>query len=229
VSNYLALDIENDNSKLYGEKAGNFQIDPIVAVGYKTDTKHFAKYYSDPGFDGIPHLLEETDVMIVHNATHDLLFLWRITRLQAFFERGGRIWDTQLAENILTGQQTKYASLRGLAVDVYGCKEREKLMEPYWDKGLQTSQIPRDIVIEDVMNDVLDTEAIYLQQVVKAEELGMTQLIQDRMDGLLATIEMKYNGFKVDRETLIRNRKELQARLDEKKQALLLLAERHWK
>lgn len=210
---YICLDIENDNNPetRYGRKAGNFLFDKIVAVGWKD--KHLVQsLYTNE----VPRqFYKGYDLIIGHNLIHDLLFLWKDSWLQDWLKAGGRIHDTMYAEYLLSGQQLTYKDLglRKLAVEKYGCKEREKKMEKYWDEGKLTSEIPKELVLEDVSNDVLDTEQIYLKQIEALEEAGMTNLFEGIMDFELATIEMTYNGMFINKEIFEKNKAALKQEL----------------
>lgn len=227
---YLCIDLETGSNKVHG-RVGNPWYNNIVAIGVKQfDMPEPLSLYKAP-FEFIYHqFLEESPIQCIvgHNIKYDLLYLWESEELQIWLKDGGKIWDTQLAEYILTGQQTKYSALRELAVIKYGCKEREKLMEPYWEKDIDTNDIPEELVLQDVTNDVLDTEQIYLQQVKKAEELGMLPLIQLQMDALLATTEMEYNGVFVNQDILEINRLDLEVQLNITKVKTYEIIKQHW-
>lgn len=260
---YLVIDCENDNeSSLYKRNAGNFMYDKIVAVGYKNGSISKAEYTSDKNLimGLIPNSIH---TLVGHNIKHDLLFLWGVERLKYMIEQGLVIWDTQLAEYYLTSFQNKYASLRDLAVNKYGCKERPKHIERLLFNKQETidalcelnkeaqemltrydvinkqqlennislrneeilkvknykqvSDLPKELVLEDVRNDVSDTETIYLKQVEECKKLGILEVVLLQMEALLSTIEMEYNGFKIDLDRLTSNQKELEIRLEKVK------------
>lgn len=258
--NYLVLDLETGCKELYKRK-GNPWYNDIVAIGIKIQNMEaFTQYFPSPvhpaTIESYLQHIKGASILIGHNIKFDLLYLWKYGYLRRWLSNGGTIWDTQLAEYILTGQQSKYTSLRELAVSKYGCKEREKLMEKYWEQGtykildsegyilhdapliqtaakvtemyvmkdrfkgtkivkgaIDTKDIPKELVLEDVKNDVLDTEQVYSQQLKLAGEQGQTKLIELQMDALLATTEMEYNGMKVDLKVLRSNRDALQEEL----------------
>lgn len=204
-TNYCVLDLETGTKTSYGRK-GNPWLNNIVAVGWKRNDMPIPNscYYTDFGFPNLS-IIKSTDILIGHNIKFDLLYLWKDSSIQTLLKQGLKIWDTQLVEYMLTGQQVKYASLRDIAVNKYNCPVREKLMEEYWAKKIDTKDIPKEVVLLDVMNDVKDTESIYLQQVVKADALHMTTLINLIMDSLLATTEMEYNGIYIDKQIIHEN------------------------
>lgn len=259
---YLILDIENNSSNRYGKKAGNPFYDEIVAIGMKNNLEIHAEYI----YPNKPTILTiDEELLVGHNLSHDLGFLWHLDSIQEFFKNGGRIWDTQLAEYILTGQQHKYAALRDLAVNKYGCPDRVKhierllfnkdatleIMKSEFEQATaeregfiagsireeikhvlsykQVSDLPRAAVLEDVKNDVLDTEQVFLKQYQLVIEKQLHDLIALQMDALCATIEMSYNGMKIDRKVLNRNKLKLENELVQKKHELDLLVKGVWK
>jgi DNA polymerase I-like protein with 3'-5' exonuclease and polymerase domains len=209
---YLVVDLETTCKERYKRK-GNPFYNNILCYGFKYQNK---EAFGKPS-DNVPEgWLNGVTDLIGHNIKYDLLYLWRNRELQEAFKRGLNIWDTQLAEYILSGQQHKYPALRDIAVNKYGCKERVKHIEQGFKNGLlDTSEIPMPLLLEDVTNDVIDTEVIALEQLRKSKENGMYNLIKSQMNSLLATTEMEYNGMFINksilknRETEIKNQLEI--------------------
>lgn len=222
---YLVLDSETGSKKVYG-RVGNPFYNPIIALGFCSKGEVYSEYIYP---NKLQNLKIDEDVLVGFNIKYDLLYLWQLPDLQDFFKRGGRIWDCQEAEYTLSGQQNKYPSLRDTAVQRYGCKQREKKMEEYWSKGVDTMDIPKELVLEDVENDVLDTEQVYLKQLTRVAEAGMLELIEARMDGLLATCEMEYNGLYVNQDILETNKKLLEQEIERKTKKLIDISQRYWK
>lgn len=253
--NYLVLDLETDGL--------DYRKDPIVAIGlcrfgqsttiYKDQCEHMRKWWT---------YLQCTDLLVGHNIKFDLLFLWGCEELQDWFKQGGRIWDTQLVEYMLSGQQDKYPKLRDIAVERYGCPARTKwiddllfnkketlrqlMMYPqggqndYIDPTPQikllesyqkVSDLPREKVLEDVKNDVVDTEQVYLKQLKLVQERGKNfeNLVMLEHDAILATAEATYNGMFVDTKKLLENKKELETQLELKQAELMQIVGRYWR
>lgn len=225
--NYLVLDIENDSSKQFKRKVGTSLVgDKLVSLCLKNKDEMLLKYVYP---DEVRELKITEDLLVGHHLAHDLQWFWHLDDLQDFFKRGGRIWDTSVVENILTAQQHKYPALREIAVDNYKCPVREKVMEKYWDQGINTSDIPKELVLEDNKNDVLDTEQVFLKQYAEVERLGLQSFIELQMDAVLATIEMSMNGMKINQKKLQENKAKLEEQLRLKSAALLEIVSRHWK
>lgn len=223
---YLCFDLETNTKTMHGRKA-NFLYNDIVAAGYKNSMVSKTLYSSDKELivDNIPNDVKE---LVGHNIRFDLLYIWKVEKLQYMLKNGLKVWDTQLAHYFLSGQKDKYPALRDIAVNKYGCDERPKVMEEYWKNGVDTCEIPQDLVLHDVLNDVIDTESIYLQQLQEAEECGMLDYIEAQMDFLLAMTEAEYNGIKVNREVLHKNKILLEEELQIKTVEFLKNIEQRW-
>lgn len=238
-SKYLVLDLEVDNKEVYGRTA-NPWFNEVIAVG--------RKYFNGPYAEGdicnldegtVEYILQQITLLVAHNAKFDLLYLWRFKSFQDWLKSGGKIFCTQLAEYVLTGQQHRYPKLRDIAVNKYGCPERSKHIDDllfskersqdYKDKYKTMQDIPIGLILEDVKNDVLDTEQVYLQQHKKAEELGMTRLLEVNMEALLALCEIEYNGLYVDQDELEKNERGLMQQLKIEEQSLVKTIGQHWR
>lgn len=206
---YLCFDLETTTKKMFNRVA-HYRYNEVVAMGYAC-LGHTKADYVFKKDKTITKYLPKCDLLLGHNIKFDLLYLWNEKYMQDYFTKGGKIWDTQLAEYLISGQQTKFAALRKLANEKYGCPKRPKLMESYWDKHVDTKDIPIDLVLEDVTNDVKDTEQIYLKQ----RQQKMLPLIEAQMDGLLATTEMEFNGMYVNLNVLKEGKKDLEKQIEQ--------------
>lgn len=229
MSNYSVVDIETGIDDYLGRK-GCYITARTVSMCWKRANKEPSVYYKDNDWNKILEKeLMDVDIIVAFNAKFECLHFYKYKAFQDWLLKGGKIYCPQLAEYMLTGQQHKYPALRDIAVNKYGCKEREKRMEVYWQQGIDTKDIPKELVLEDVMNDVLDTEAIMLQQVKEAKKEGMFNLIMEECEGLLATIEMEYNGIYINQDILRRNKLLLLKEIAEANKDLVQISERYFK
>lgn len=230
---YLVIDLETTETEVYGRTA-NPWFNKILCAGLKVLNEKEPRVI-DYRFSqlGLTDLLGIT--LVGHNLKFDLLYLWELdpprpprNKFRDIFQLHVRIWDTQLAEYILTGQRHKYPALRDIAVNKYGCKERVKHLQEALDSGKTMVEIDPELLLEDVKNDVLDTEQVYLQQVELAKEQGLLQLIELQMDALLATTEMEYNGFHVDTRLLDNEATKLNNQLIQANKEAMELIKPYW-
>lgn len=202
---YVVIDLETTTRTSYKRKANPFDSDnKIIIAVYKSEGASPQLQYAKEGLSrtSLDFLLtnpqtENLDLLVGQNIKFDLLYLWESQNLQHFFRRGGKIWDTMLAEYLLTAQQSTYASLDTLATK-YGGTLKDDQVKKMWEVGLATTEIDPDILLPYAEQDVVNTEIVYLKQIEEAKRLGMLPLIEGYMDHLLALTEMEFNGLYVD-------------------------------
>ena len=154
--------------------------------------------YTDLDFNEIlNNAVSNCSLFINHNCKFDLHWL----RNRGFrLPSGCRVWDTQLAEFILSGQTNSFVSLNDLA-DLYGLPTKLDAVADYWEKGISTEDIPPDVLEEYNNYDVVLTYQVYEKQLTDPRmtpELKKLILL-DGLD-LLVLQEMEYNGLKYDCE-----------------------------
>jgi DNA polymerase I-like protein with 3'-5' exonuclease and polymerase domains len=223
---YLVLDLETTISSLYN-KCPNPYFQRILCYGFKEEHKNFPDAFSDDKL-GERFTALNPSLVIGHNLKYDLLHIWKEDWCQKWLLDGGKIWDTQLVEYILTGQQAKYSALRKLAVEKYNRKERPKNLEDGLAAKMKMEDMPIEWLLDDVTNDVADTEAIYLKQLETARDQKQLTLIHNHMDALLATTEMQVNGMYVNQEILQTNKANLEAQLDVLRESIGELIKPYW-
>lgn len=111
-----------------------------------------------------------------------------------------KIWCCQVAEFILSGQTTPYPSL-DKAAEKYGLGQKLDIVKlDYWDKGVQTDQIPREVLSEYCCLDVDLTYKVYQQQLAQfIEQPKLFALFKLAMHDLLVLEEMEWNGIKYNK------------------------------
>ena len=151
---------------------------------------------------GLTHFPEQRcDFVVGHNLPFDLLYMYKMDNKEVF--QKCRLWDTQLAEYLLSGQQARWASLDQLAVK-YGLPLKEDKIKKYFEAGIGADKIPLAELRPYLEQDVANTEAIARIQIAKAAELGMLPQMISQMEALHATTEMMWNGMHVDKAELDR-------------------------
>ena len=136
-----------------------------------------------------------------HNFSFDMLYLFRLSHKFKHVIQEATIWDTQLAEYILTGQRSKFSSLDELATK-YGYPLKEDKIKQYFQAGLGSEKIPPEELIPYLKQDVEVTWKIARDQYKIAVEQGQLTLIETQMEAMQATTEMMYNGLHINKATL---------------------------
>ena len=135
----------------------------------------------------------------------DNLLLW-----MEFVARGGMVWDIQLAEYLLCGQEqaSQMLSLDEIAPR-YGGNLKVDEVKLLWQAGVNTQDIEPALLTRYLCGgadsdgvyqkgDVENTEHVALQQIARARERGQINSIMLNMGALLYTVEAERNGMFVD-------------------------------
>lgn len=194
----LTLDLETTIRCPVGSHSANpmWIGNKIIAAGLLTDGKVYMSCYRKDGVEAheVREHTNEVDLVVGHNIKFDLLYVYR-----GVSDVLPRIWDTQLAAYILSGQRHQYASLDELTLEYRG-KDfiKDDKIKEYWKKGIDTTEIPKEELMPYLEGDVRNTQAIFEAQFKEAEELEILPLMWSQMDALRATIAMNNNGMAID-------------------------------
>lgn len=196
----LVVDLETTIRCPVGNSSGNpmWRGNKVIAWGEACVGSTVGYKYDKHGLDLTPlrNLCDTASLVIGHNVKFDLLYIYRDTNNAL-----PRIWDTQLAAYLLSGQRHLYASLDELTKEYIGAHAlKDDKIKAYWKSGIDTPDIPREELMDYLKGDVENTVTIFEQQWAEAEGLDVLPLMLTQMDALRATIEMNRNGMRVDWE-----------------------------
>lgn len=158
--NTLILDVETTISN----KGNPFDLtNKCVCVGLKFTDNTPSIYYDleeSKWINAIQDKVYKSDLVVLFNGKFDLHWLRKI----GIDISKIKVWDCQLAEFLLNNQQTKYPSLDDTA-EKYGLSKKLDIVKTeYWDKGIDTDQIPREILSEYLTQDLVLTQQVYEKQ-----------------------------------------------------------------
>lgn len=197
---YLILDFE---TSIFQKGNPYSRQNKACLLGLRTPSgqKHiFDLEYSDHSYkqelENIQALVNQTNLLIVFNGKFDLAWLRRYGIDSAHC----KVFDSQLCAFILSGQTYAYPSLNGVA-EAFGLGQKlDVVKEEYWDKGIDTPQIPLDILSEYLEGDLQLTHEVYLKQleILATQSPQMNRLISLSNQDLLVLLEMEYNGLMFD-------------------------------
>lgn len=152
--------------------------------------------YSDSAnrdvLDSVQNTISGYDIIVGFNIKFDLHWIKRYGI--NFYDK--RIWDCQLVHFILTGQKESYPSLNGVA-QYYGLDSKlDVVASEYWSAGIDTPDIPRDILEDYLKQDLVLTEQIYLKQLeqVNQSSIQLQRLVSLHNQDLMVLQEMEFNG-----------------------------------
>ena len=150
--NIVTLDVETTTSH---KQNGAWTPSPffenrLVRLGYKNvmsiGVEDVCFYHNEQrahlnGWDEVQRVLDDTDMLVGHNIKFDLMWLrecgWRYD---------GPLYDTMVAEYLLSGSRRWPLSLAALAEKYEVGSKKTDLVQPYLDEGVTFDKIPYDIV-----------------------------------------------------------------------------------
>ena len=218
----LVLDVENTTTK----RNNKTHMDPfevnnfLVQVGTKNvdvpSERHLLTFdhveYTDRSGDNsrlLQTILNKTTLLIMHNAQHDLMWLWA-----SGFKYDGEIYDTMLAEYILQRGQKQPLSLLACAERRNLTFQKDDTLKKYFKEGYNTNEIPLKELTHYLGCDIDTTGELFLATLTegfsKSESNGMDR-IRDITFRVCKTLTRMYmSGFRVDRLALQVVRKEFE-------------------
>lgn len=221
---YAVVDLETTmNSPISSPSFPMWPLNNVAMVGVRYgDTSHISDilingevvdYVTGRSYFKIASETAGVDTIVGHNIKFDLLYAlknkWitpkRLTEL--------KVWDTQLAEYLLSGQTRLYPSLDEVSKKYGGTLKDDKIKE-YWEKGVSTECIPADELSDYLKGDLENTELVYLKQREIAAKWGMKKLIHSQMNTLIAITIMEYNGLKIDTDFISGSVEKLTAKIE---------------
>jgi DNA polymerase I-like protein with 3'-5' exonuclease and polymerase domains len=150
--------------------------------------------------------LDKTQLLIAHNAPHDLLWLW-----ESGFKYDGKVFDTMLGEYILQRGQKEPLSLDACAQRYELDTQKQDTLKEYFKKGYSTRDIPHDELSMYLSADLHATQQLYckIKEQLDAEPtLWSTAHLTFELCLCLARIYQR--GFAVNLDTLEEVRKEFE-------------------
>ena len=210
---YVVIDIENtvtnrDKRKhLDPFEAGNslvmVGIKPVHDIDMPCEVYTFDHSQSAPtenGRDQVQKWLDAADVLVGHNITHDLVWLW-----ESGFKYDGPVFDTMLAEYVLLRGQNMPLNL-GAVAERYGCEvQKQDTLSNYFKQGYSTRDIPHNELSEYLRHDLGATEGIFKAislRLQTAQDAGLSTTIDLTNEVSVVLSRIYQNGFRVDRAQL---------------------------
>lgn len=187
---YLVLDVETTTSN----KGNPFdETNKLCYIG--VDRHCYPIEFTDSPYGDSLHAVQSSinnaDLLVGFNIKFDLHWI----RKYGLQFNHKRIWDCQVVHFILTGQSQPYPSLNKVA-EYYGLDQKfDVVAEEYWKNGIDTMDIPQDILEDYLKQDLVLTEQVYLKQVEEVNNNPtLKRLISLHNQDLLVLQEMEFNG-----------------------------------
>ena len=209
----LTIDIENTVTK----RNGKTHLDPfepdnrLIMVGILDDHNNFSLFNMDKEEDNhkqIQNLLDKATVLIGHNISYDLVWLW-----ECGFKYNGPVFDTMLTEYVLQRGLKEPLSLEACAKRHNLDTKKQDTLKEYFAKGMNVDEIPREELTEYLISDLKATQELSNNQNIKLNTpnyagLMNTVILTNKVSKTLARIYQ--TGFSVDINVLDDVRKEFE-------------------
>ena len=212
---HLTLDVENTVTK----RNGKLHLDPfepentLVMVGMLDDLgneaivtfDHAEHLPTDRGAQIVQDLLDRAPLLIMHNAAHDLIWLW-----ESGFTYNGPIFDTMLGEYVLQrGQTTNPVSLEACAERYELDTKKQDTMKEWLKAGKQVRDMPYQELSDYLSADLAATQQLYERLRMRYEECSTLEGTINLTNQLAVRLARIYQrGFSVDMSVLEEVRQE---------------------
>lgn len=235
MKRWTVLDKETTIRNTGEDAVGSFQASPfsihnfIVAYGELHEYAphepelHYSATGDVPAPSSVQRAAGGEQVMLVgHNIGFDLSYMWKTwPELMEQAAPNLFIWDTQQVEYLLSGQSELYPSLDECC-EKRGLPLKDDEIKALWAQGVDTPLHPKEKLLDYLSGDLFNTRDVFLDQLdaVNANP-ALRELVEVKMDDLLATTMMSWNGMKFDLELAYNKLAELDARRTPLEQELL--------
>ena len=209
----LVLDVENSTTERNGKKHMDpFEIsNHLVQVGMVNADNHDelhivnidhdeSKDVSGAGHKLVQDVLDLTTLLIMHNAQHDLMWLW-----ESGFKYDGLIYDTMLAEYILDRGQRNTLNLGACAERRNLEVQKDDTLKRYFKEGYNTNEIPLDELSFYLRCDLLSTSWLFHSieaDYAEPESKGLKGIRDTTFTTCKTLTRMYMSGIRVDRSAL---------------------------
>ena len=213
----LVLDVENSvtwrNGKIYNDpfepentltQVGMVNVDNTDELHIVNIDHNEAKDTSGAGRKLVQSVLDMTTLLIMHNANHDLMWLW-----ESGYTYDGLIYDTMLAEYILMRGQKDYLSLAACAERRGLAEQKEDYLKTCLKKGINTNETDLSKLSLYLRADLLTTSELFhsIEQDYSTPEAKSLHTVREVTFETCKTLTRLYmSGFRVAVQELERVR-----------------------
>ena len=196
--NILCLDTEHSKDHFYAYEEGFY----LTCVGVVNNKGHTDLVWFDHGEeerteDGVAILQEHVDwadVIVMHNAKHDV----QVLKAFGIRFRDTKLHCTMVSEYIIRGQDKMINFSLDDTAARYDLEPKLGGPKEYWDKGIDTYDIPTSILAPYCIKDCEITLDIYSAQQPMIEKRNQQKIIDLHNEFTYCLVEMEMNGFYMD-------------------------------
>lgn len=155
-------------------------------------------------------VLDTTSFIVGFNLKFDIHWL----RKSGYTLNGIRLWDIQYAAFLFSNQSIKYPSLEGTSNQAGFGSKVDVVKTEYWEKDIDTIDIPTEVMVSYLLQDINLTEKLYEYYLNKFKERPeLYRLFQLHMEDLQCLIEMEHNGILYDVDQSLKAEKDAEKQI----------------
>lgn len=168
----------------------------LVCYSYASSDGSSARLWEETSVSNVMDVLVGVDLVVGHNIKFDLHWLLKYGVYQL---KTKQLWDTAIAEFLLSNQTLRFPSLNETC-ERYGIPLKTDIVkEEYWNKGIDTKDIPWPILSEYAEHDAVITLQCYHEQ-RKLMTPAQIKLCYLMCQDLQILQEMEMNGLPFDEQ-----------------------------
>lgn len=208
--NYAVIDVETSSEwvddgweSLPRTLKGGVPTPAILCAAARTNAfpgNTTLRHCRDPGFADLVYNIKKIDhetMAVGHNISFDYQHLrpvcWKL------------VWDTMIADYVLSAQKNKFSSLGELMKREAGMEPKRDLIGEYMARGVAPQDIPWSEMEPYARKDIEGTEAVFLSQYGRATD-AQRRLIIILSVASLAYADCSANGLGLDQMTSVTRR-----------------------
>jgi len=192
-SNPVVVDVETSTYL----KGHPFSTRNTMEMAVVTTLDNKSQVFTPQTWTRLRYALEKSDLWITFNGKFDLHWIRRELGITP-----KSVWDCQLAEFLLSNQRWRYPSLDEACAKRELPRKMDVVKHEYWEKGIDTKDIPYEVLRDYVIQDGESTLALFADQVkdFEGQHASKYKLFRVQCNDLLVLQEMEYNGILYDVE-----------------------------
>lgn len=203
--NVLSIDTE---SNTWNKGSWSDRRHKAVCYSWADDESSGAERISPDAIERLQRRIDEAGTVVGFNIKYDA----GVLRKLGIKLEGVKLWDCQIAEFILSKQTRRYPSLEESLIKYELGNKIDIVKLEYWDKGIQTEDIPWEILSDYAEVDAIKTLELYKKQmeIMTPQQIRLCNL---QCIDLLILAEMEWNGLKYNEELCERRAEEIKNKI----------------
>ena len=166
---------------------------------------------TENGLAIIQECIDTADLLVFHNAKHDIAVLHGF----GVHFMDTKLWCTMITDYLIEGQNPMLSYKLNEVAKRYGLGEKIDEVADYWDRGVDTYDIPDWLLGPYCQQDCNLTLDIYFAQIPRVDRADLWRVVNLQNEYTYVLEEMETNGLNISTERVAEIVKIYQDKLDE--------------